>query len=330
MIGPYPFSDRSDHVSERQSGPADCNFVTGCDKMTVYQSTITKAKSFFQRMIGLNMHLSRDITENRIIYYRPGDLNAPIKACLDRLCLQSEAEWPAPFHTGTKETCFHIALNDDPAHALFCKRYRRNGLKQRLVFPFNSPARRAFVMAHLLRDKGVPTPAPICYIRFRKGFHRGNELLCTLWISGSLPFGPFIDDLCARPRTWALFEHKRTLARKLAVFVAAIHRGGIYHGDFNINNILIGPTPEHQLYLIDTADIRTVRGISQRRILKNLDEVNRFFLDRHCVSHTNRLRFLITYLEQAGLDRSMLKTRWRQIQERTMKRLEIHGKRFNP
>lgn len=73
---------------------------------------------------------------------------------------------------------------------------------------------------------------------------------------------------------------------------------------------------------MDTGWVRSIGRISHRRRIKNLERINRFFLDTRVVSRTDRMRFLKTYLGGNAADRFILKKYWREIEERTILKLK--------
>lgn len=238
-------------------------------------------------------------------------------------------DWPNLFHANQSEKCFKITIDNTSEDSYFCKYYSPvKSCRKRLRYFFDSPTKYAFRMSNILLSKGIATPRPVCYIHFKNKNHTGATLYCTEWIRNSQPLGPYSDIFFQERKDVTWIKKKRSIIRSFADFVAAIHIGGVYHGDFNINNIIIVDGLKPFFYLIDTGDVRTTRGISNRRILKNLDEVNRFFLDRSLVTLTDRYRFLKEYFEYRRAGSDIIKEYWGRIYRRTKKRLVIHGKEF--
>jgi len=274
------------------------------------------------------MLINYQITRQRYVAYRGHNFSGELHALLDVLGDLPLAEWQVLCHSGHKEKCFHVQSDSYAGNGLFVKYFEPDSLKKKVLSRFNSTAWHAFRMSLAISAKGIPTPVPVCYVRFRQGLHRGHELLCTEWLQNTQPLGPFADIFFSGSKNREWVGRKRELIKELACFVASLHVAGVYHGDFNINNILVRETSSPCFFLIDTGDVRTTRGISRRRVIKNLDEVNRFFLDRRHISHTDRMRFIRHYLERTGRTTTAARVWWRKIQKRTLRRLHIHNLEF--
>jgi len=238
-------------------------------------------------------------------------------------------QWTGLFHEGSRERIYRIAQPPDGQNFFFMNCFRfQEAARTKVNMRLFSKAWHAYRVSCFLFDQMIPTPEPYGYAIIREGPNRGIEVLFTEWIEDALSLGQFADCFFAESKTGTWTHQKRDLAVRLGKFVRILHKQGVYHGDLNINNILIQSGEELKLYLIDTGDIRSKRWISNRRIMKNLDEVNRFFLDTTVVTRADRLRFLKTYLGAKAENRRILRRYWHKIEQRTNMRLEIHQKRF--
>ncbi|MFC1849931.1 lipopolysaccharide kinase InaA family protein [candidate division CSSED10-310 bacterium] len=259
------------------------------------------------------------------LFYRAEAVGPSLMQWLDNNIFTRHEEWQGFFHQGRREKSYCI----NPGEQIFVKCFLLDK-RQKVAYYVRSVSRawRAFRMSYFLFRKGIPTPEPLAYALIKKGPNKGRELLFTRWLEHTKPLGLFADTFFSDRTAASYLKEKRAFAVALGSFVRQIHVQGVYHGDFNINNILIRAGHKYELFLIDTADIRSLNWISQYRIFKNLDEVNRFFLDTRLVTRVDRLRFLKAYLGSQGSDRQVLRKYWFLIQNRTEKRLKIHQKEF--
>lgn len=238
-------------------------------------------------------------------------------------------DWQGLIHKGSRENGYLLTFPVGDHEKVFLKCFGIRESKRRLPFlKFLREGYYAFMMARTLYKRGLPTPEPVAYACFKKGLNAGRELVFTLWIDSAMPLGNFTHHFFSQQRDLQWRAIKRELAVVLGRFVKNIHEQGVYHGDFNINNILVRYKDGLEVFLIDTGEIRTVHWISHRRVVKNLDEINRFFLDTDVVTRTDRLRFLIAYLGKRAQNRELLRRYWHEIEARTLLRLKIHKKAF--
>ncbi|MEJ2661390.1 MAG: lipopolysaccharide kinase InaA family protein [Desulfobacteraceae bacterium] len=207
----------------------------------------------------------------------------------------------------------------------FVKHYQVLTFKSRLQCGLGcSKAHKAWRYARILRRAGISTPRAVAYLQ--QGFWLGapEQLLITEGVSGTT--------LRERVREPLPLPARRRLIKALARFLARIHDTGIYHGDFSAFNILVAETDGDPLgwkiHLIDLDAIRTVKHISRRRQIKNLDELGRNFTRLAEVSVMDRLRFLHHYVkarQRLWTDLPALKT---VVCRRTAARMRTYGKRF--
>lgn len=209
----------------------------------------------------------------------------------------------------------------------FVKHYRAKTFKARLQFGLScSKVHKARQYASLLRQAGIATPRVVAYLKRGTWLGPPEALLVTEGVPGLT--------LREQVRAPLPLRTRRSLIQALARFLARLHDTGIYHGDFSAFNILVAEAAEApfgwQIHLIDLDAIRSVKHISFRRQIKNLDELGRNFTLLAEVSVNDRLRFLGYYSaarKKLQVDLATLKTA---VCRRTEARMRIYGKRFVP
>ncbi len=130
------------------------------------------------------------------------------------------------------------------------KRFRKPHLIQKIIYTFfrHGKARRAFANGGRLLQLGFSTPVNIAYIETK---HRGL-LEYGYYISG-------VDDappICLRLNDPEEFD--TTMATDLAGILAALHKKGVLHGDFNSTNVLYHPQPDGH-YTFSFIDINRMK-----------------------------------------------------------------------
>jgi RIO-like serine/threonine protein kinase len=213
------------------------------------------------------------------------------------------------------------------AQAYYVKHYTAPTLKARLqVWLACSKAHKSWRFAQVLRQRGIPTPPIVAYLQKNTGWLASEQLLVTEGIDGST-----LRDAVRAPMST---RSRRKLIGAVARFVAALHDAGVYHGDFSAFNIMVekvaGGDSYWRIHLIDLDAIRSIRRISRRRQIKNLDELGRNFTRLAEVSIRDRLRFLSRYRKaRKALWLTLSELKWT-VCRRTAVRMEKYGKRFIP
>lgn len=183
-------------------------------------------------------------------------------------------------------------------------------------------------MGWFLLKKGIPTPFPVGVIEKRVfGFHFQSFLLTETL----LPCRSLREEV----ENWEHSPHpeKRKIIKRIAALIAHLHNEGIYHGDLkSVNFLLKGDKPE--VYLIDLGSIKSLHGISKRRMIKNLDFLNRSFKNKSLVTPRDRLFFLWCYLKNlkknSPLKKYSFKFLARKIEKISVKKLKEKGRKFYP
>lgn len=232
---------------------------------------------------------------------------------------------------------YRLKLNSSE---IYIKRYSIKSLKQTIQAFFQMhKAQKSWRIARALSGKGIPTPQPVAFLRRQTSSRSKEYLLITEGVAGGFSlqeYGPsriiVPEDVCPL----ASFKEdkkrialKRTLIRSVAEFLGNLHLAGVYHGDLTANNILIAQCGEQWCaYLIDLDSVRSTHWISERRRLKNLDELGRNFLDLRLLTTSDRVRFLKHYLNTYTKETRTFRELFYDVWQRTQWRLQKHQQQF--
>jgi tRNA A-37 threonylcarbamoyl transferase component Bud32 len=218
----------------------------------------------------------------------------------------------------------------DEKEVLYIKRYHCIGLKlfMQTLLQVNR-AQKSWRAGRYLLARGVNTPQPIFYVRRRISAFKSEHILATAEIQNSQSLRDYVNSNFSANRLTKVEKHK--FISRAAGFLAHLHLVGVYHGDLTARNILVEQRNDSRgagFFLIDLDAIRSRRWISRRRRIKNLDELGRNFLNLKIVSTYDRARFLRTYLKVYQKEKKGFKNFFREVRQRTMRRLVKHGQRF--
>lgn len=213
---------------------------------------------------------------------------------------------------------------------LYMKRYPCVGMKLFFQTVFQlSKAQKSWRVGRYLLARGIDTPQPVFYIRRRISSFKSDHILATAGIHNSISLRDYINRNFQKNRFTR--KEKRVLIARAAEFLGRLHLSGVYHGDLTARNILVeqgNDVSNTRFFLIDLDAVRSTHWISRRRRIKNLDELGRNFLDLKIVSTYDRARFLKTYLEIYQKEKKSFKYLFRDVRQRTTRRLVKHGQRF--
>jgi tRNA A-37 threonylcarbamoyl transferase component Bud32 len=213
---------------------------------------------------------------------------------------------------------------------LYIKKYPCTGMKLffQTVFQLNK-AQKSWRVGRYLLDKGIDTPQPIFYLCRRVSAFKSDHIFATAGIQNSMSLRDYINRNFQKNRFTQ--SEKREFIARAAQFLGRLHLSGVYHGDLTARNILVeqgNDVSDTRLFLIDLDAVRSAHWISRRRRIKNLDELGRNFLDLKIISTCDRARFLKNYLEICHREKKSFKYLFRDVKQRTTRRLVKHGQRF--
>ena len=212
----------------------------------------------------------------------------------------------------------------------FIKRYLIRGIKAYLqTLCRHNKAQKSWRIGRIMLARGLSTPLPVFYIQRKISRTRSEHILGTLGIPQSVSLKDYVQYQFGTSEK--SIRQKRRFIEQLAQYIARLHLNGIYHGDLTARNILVGnKDTAHQIgiYLIDLDAIRSIRWISTRRRIKNLDELGRNFLDLRIVDGLDRARFVKHYLAIYTRDKRKFRPFMHAVMKRTTFRLKRHRQQF--
>ena len=148
-----------------------------------------------------------------------------------------------------------------------------------------------------LRRAGIPTPTPVAFGEKMGGWREK----CSFIVLASAP-GDSLERWVPRNlmdgRTTIGVEDRRTLVRQVALLARALHQAGFCHRDLYLSHVFVDmadpSTPV--LTLIDLQRVFQPRWRKRRWRVKDLASLH-FSCPRQAVSATDRLRFVLAYLD---------------------------------
>ncbi len=154
------------------------------------------------------------------------------------------------------------------------KSYERINWINRLIYGFfrKSKACRAFENASLLMDKGITTPMPVAYVDYFNFGILKKSYFVSLYVNCRST-----NKLFALP----INECKEAL-EAFSRFTYQLHRSGIFHADYTLNNVLYSKVNEEYIFcLVDNNRMR-YQKYTQKRALRNLRRI-KLPLDKYAV-----------------------------------------------
>jgi tRNA A-37 threonylcarbamoyl transferase component Bud32 len=275
---------------------------------------------YYQRLRRgeLTGHAVRDLAPD-LLQRLAGDPDAPFRQAGVSLLKDSASSTVAVLHEGGRRFLykrFRVRSWGDPWLAL---------LRQ-------TPALRSWILGHALLERGLPTARPLLLLQRQRYSLLTESYLLTEMIEPATNLHYYLWGLDKLPADQRQRQRRRLIDR-LARLLRALHCRGLAHRDLKANNILVRDQEfgvrgqESGIWLIDLVGASRHGEVGRRRKVRNLARLNASLQEHHQVSHGERLRFLLLYL-QAGLKgRAGWKRWWRQIEQATQAKQERNRRR---
>lgn len=195
---------------------------------------------------------------------------------------------------------FEIRDRDKTPLWLYLKRTRHPALKEQVSRILSGSVRHSScwherVMIKQLALKRIPVPVVVAYgEKMLLGYERASVLI-TQGIVGQ-PLERFVPKYFARNAYGEELARRRRWIRLLAEMIRRFHLAGYCHRDLYLSHIIIGIKRDDRpvFHLIDLARCFKMRRRKQRWIVKDLAALN--YSAGPCITRTDRLRFVRTYL----------------------------------
>lgn len=208
-----------------------------------------------------------------------------------------------------------VATIDGQEQPIIIKRFR---LKGRLPWVKNllrpSPARRSWVIGNNLLDRGLPTAQPLAFFERRTLGIPGTGYVAFAFVPDTVELSEAIATLGPHQESV-----KRVWIDRLARLIQLMHDREVAHRDLKAANILLsGSTPESMIpVLIDLVGVTVGKPVPDAIRQRDLARLNASFLQGTTIRHTDRLRFLRTYLRWGLQGREGWKVWWKAVAEAT-------------
>lgn len=211
------------------------------------------------------------------------------------------------------------------------------------------PALRSWVYGNGVRDRGLPTPRPLLVL------HRHNKgLPCEGYLlTERIPDAVDLHSVASNFVHFHAAERRTRLAGiidRVARLVRELHGRRLSHRDLKAANLLMSPQPfplsvirdemrgerthsattTPEVWLIDLVGVRAHRQLSCARRVQDIARLNASFCSDDCVSRTDKLRFLRTYLQWGLLGRTGWKRWWHEIDKATQRKITKNRRNGRP
>ncbi|MBM4276287.1 MAG: hypothetical protein FJ130_00185 [Deltaproteobacteria bacterium] len=147
---------------------------------------------------------------------------------------------------------------------------------------------RAWVGGNGLKVRGVSSITPLALLERRGWSGRRESFLFMEALRDGLEMDRYIlSDLEKR-------EKKRAFVKAFARWLSSLHQKGIYHQDMKACNILVQKSGDRwEFYLLDLEDTRLDVNVDEKRLMKNLLQLNTSV--PKTITRTDRMRFFNEY-----------------------------------
>lgn len=212
-----------------------------------------------------------------------------------------------------------------------------------------SPALRSWIHGQGFRERGLPTARPFLVLHRRQLGMLHEGYLLTEKIAHAADLHECVNGLQSLPEHERL-RWLRRLIDRVARTIRALHQRQLSHRDLKAANILARrwdappeqPSaysqdiqnllymPESSVWLIDLVGVERFQKLSRSRKIQNLSRLNASFHQNDRIARTDRLRFLLVYLNCGAFGRCDWKSWWKQIDRQTLKKVRRNQQRGKP
>ena len=193
---------------------------------------------------------------------------------------------------------------------LVVKHYRRKrGLKALRYIIRRSPALRSWRGAYMLSIRNIRTVEAVAALEERKG---PRVLGDSYFISDKIPGAENLVSFVGNRRS-----DRAAALIGAARFLRNVHDRGIYHADMKATNILVrrGGGGRLEFFLTDLDHVSAGLHVSEKRVLRNLFQLNKSFPSLERLSLRDRYRFLSAYC--GPYRRNRLRRLWKAVERAT-------------
>jgi heptose I phosphotransferase len=145
---------------------------------------------------------------------------------------------------------------------------------------------------------GIPTVTPVA---FGERTFLGMERVSFTVTEELYDTRPLDEIVRERFQKSAHFPEKRSLIAKMATLARRLHGAGMNHQDFYLNHFFLGK--DNELYLLDLQRVQRRSRVPRRYQIKDLGQLNYSVQYYGGFTRTDRMRFLLAYLDRKKLSR---------------------------
>lgn len=150
---------------------------------------------------------------------------------------------------------------------------------------------KAWVAGNSLRTRGIQGPTMLGLMERRDGFGLRESLL----IMEAIEEGQELDRFLLKG--FRSLQEKRDFIRSFAVWLSSVHQKGLYHRDMKSCNLMVlEKAGNWGFLLLDLEDIRFEETVGERRLFRNLLQLNTS--TPRAIRLTDRYRFFKEYLKR--------------------------------
>ncbi len=210
------------------------------------------------------------------------------------------ADRPAPPPAGVVKETARIKLTreslatPDGERAVLVKAFRVAGLRLRLKRALGSdPGKRAWVAAHGMRVRGLPTPEALAFVEPLSAAGARSSYLVVVARPTALPLDRYVEtrfgSSAGRGRAG-----RDDFLRRLADQVRRLHLAGVHHHDLKANNVLVRePEGGCEFELVDLDRVSFASAMPAEARMVNLAQLNA--ATPGALTRSDRLRWLRWY-----------------------------------
>lgn len=230
------------------------------------------------------------------------------------------------------------------------KRFRVTSWKDPLAsLARPTPALRSWIQGQGFRERGLPTARPFLVLHRRSLGMLHEGYLLTEKIDHAADLHEYVGTLGSLPETKKL-QLLRQLIDRVARTIRSLHQRQLSHRDLKAANILArrwdAPAdqpsaysqdienllymPESAVWLIDLVGVERFLKLPRSRKIQNLSRLNASFHQSAGITRTDRLRFLLVYLQCGAFGRCDWKSWWKKLDQATWKKVRRNQRRGKP
>jgi len=181
-----------------------------------------------------------------------------------------------------------------------------------------------------LLNRQIPTARPLAVVERRRFGLRLDSMVITEYLENAKDLDTLLTVSLRELSTHEQRRIKGEIVESLARAIRRLHERGFSHRDLKAPNVMVQWDPESadapRVLLIDLDGLKPARRVSFERQLRAITRLN-VSLD-HCkrVTRTDRLRFLIRYLQRPGRADPQWKPVWSAIAARSDSKRRIRAR----